>query len=67
LKKHPQRNVRFYQKVGIGKRNPMMQVLEVPENFRITDEYLDAFKTLRLNRDFEQPTLFQRMNKALFG
>ena len=41
--------------------------LEVPENFRITDEYLDAFKTLRLNRDFEQPTLFQRMNKALFG
>ena len=67
LKKHPQRNVRFYQKVGIGKRNPIMQVLEVPENFRITDEYLDAFKTLRLNRDFEQPTLFQRMNKALFG
>ena len=67
LKKHPQRNVRFYQKVGIGKRNPMMQVLEVPENFRITDEYLDAFKTLRLNRDFEKPTLFQRMNKALFG
>lgn len=67
LKNHPQRDVRFYQKVGIGKRNPMMQVLEVPENFRITDEYLDAFKTLRLNRDFEQPTLFQRMNKALFG
>ena len=67
LKKHPQRNVRFYQKVGIGKRNPMMQVLEVPENFRITDEYLDAFKTLRLNRDFQKPSLFQRMNKALFG
>tara|TARA_R100001015_G_C4625660_1_gene184269 strand:+ start:1544 stop:1948 length:405 start_codon:yes stop_codon:yes gene_type:complete len=67
LKKHPQRNVRFYQKVGIGRRNPMMQVLEVPENFRITDEYLDAFKTLRLNRDFEKPSLFQRMNKALFG
>ena len=33
----------------------------------ITDEYLDAFKTLRLNRDFEKPSLFQRMNKALFG
>ena len=45
----------------------MMQVLEVPEKFRITDEYLDAFKTLRLNRDFEKPSLFQRMNKALFG
>ena len=67
LKKHPQRNIRFYQKVGIGKRNPIMQVLEVPENFRITDEYLDAFKTLRLNRDFQKPSLFQRMNKALFG
>tara|TARA_R100001443_G_scaffold36598_1_gene50404 strand:- start:270 stop:674 length:405 start_codon:yes stop_codon:yes gene_type:complete len=67
LKKHPQRNVRFYQKVGIGKRNPLMQVLEVPENFKIENEYLDAFKTLRLNRDFQEPSLFQKMNKALFG
>ena len=44
-----------------------MQVLEVPENFKIQDEYLDAFKTLRLNRDFQEPSLFQKMNKAIFG
>jgi hypothetical protein len=67
LKKHPQRNIRFHQKLGIGKRNPIMQVLEVPENFRITDEYLDSFKTLRLNRDFQKPTLFQKMKNALYG
>ena len=67
MKKNPQRNIRFHQKLGIGKRNPIMQVLEVPETFRITDEYLDAFKTLRLNRDFEKPSLLQRMNKSLFG
>ena len=67
LKKHPQRNIRFNRKLGVGKRNPLMQVLEVPENFSIKDEYLDAFKTLRLNRDFQEPSLFQKMNKAIFG
>jgi len=29
LKKHPQRNIRFNRKLGVGKRNPLMQVLEV--------------------------------------
>ena len=61
LKRFPQRTVRFHQKLGIGKRNPIMQVLEVPENFAITDEYEDAFKSLRMGENFSNPSFLQRV------
>jgi hypothetical protein len=61
LKKFPQRTIRFHQKLGIGKRNPIMQVLEVPENFEVTAEYLDAFKSLDMGEDFKNPNLLQRI------
>tara|TARA_R100001377_G_scaffold36185_1_gene20109 strand:- start:141 stop:548 length:408 start_codon:yes stop_codon:yes gene_type:complete len=58
--------IRFNRTLGIGKRNPIMQVLEVPENFKVESKYLDAFKALRMaNNGWSSPSLLQRL-KDLF-
>ena len=53
-----QNDIRFTKLLGIGKRNPTMQVLEIPnEEFRIESKYLDSFKALRLGNSFENTEL----------
>ena len=63
--KNAQKKIRFTRTLGIGKRNPIMQVLEVPENFKIESKYLDAFKALRMSNGWQNSSLLQRI-KDLF-